>query len=115
LDRGAEAPRLLAHLVHQLGAEDPLREAGVVLDLGRDRQLAARLVPLEDQRREVGARGVERGGQAGRAGAEDDQAVLVRVFRRGRGHGESSSPWMILALGGGDSGRDRSGGGKYTV
>src|SRR6185295_8402037 len=27
---------------------------------------------------------------------------------RGRGHGESSSPWMILALAGGDSGRDRS-------
>ena len=31
---GAEANRLLAHLVHQDRAHDAIREAGVVLDLG---------------------------------------------------------------------------------
>ena len=39
----------------------------------------AGLRTLDDGRREVGARRVERGGQAGRTGAEDEDAVVLRV------------------------------------
>ena len=38
---GAEALGLRAELLHQLGPEDAVREAGVVLDVARDHQLAA--------------------------------------------------------------------------
>ncbi len=75
-DLGAEAPGLLAHLFDQLGPEDAVREAGVVLDLGGDGELAAGLRAFEHDRRQVGAGGVERGGQPGRAGAENGETVV---------------------------------------
>jgi len=74
---GAEALNLGLGALHQLGAEDPLGEARVVLDLGGDRQLAARLHALEDHRRETGARGVERRREAGRAGADDQDLDVL--------------------------------------
>ena len=40
---GAEALGLLAELHHQLGAHDPVGEAGEVLDVGGEHQLAAGL------------------------------------------------------------------------
>ena len=67
--------------VHQLGAQYPVREAGIVLHVGRDHELPAGLVAgggglsLEDQRRQVGAGAVDGGGQAGRARADDDDVV----------------------------------------
>ena len=73
-DLGAEARGLLAEAHHQLGAHDPLGEAGEVLDLGGEHQLAAGLVAggrrlaLDDQRGEVGPGGVDGGGEAGGAG-----------------------------------------------
>ena len=82
LDLRAEAPRLLAHLVDQLGALDAVREAGVVLDLGGDGQLAAGLAALEDERREAGAGGVERRGEPGRAGTENGDAKMTVWGRR---------------------------------
>ena len=43
-DLGLEALRLGPHDAHQLGPHDPVDEAGVVLDVGRQHQLAAGLV-----------------------------------------------------------------------
>ena len=65
---GAEALGLLAQVVHQLRAHDAVGEAGEVLDLGGVHQRAAGGDrALEDQRLEVGAGGVDRGGVARRA------------------------------------------------
>src|SRR5437763_1099044 len=80
-----EARRLLLEDLHHLGAEDAVGEAGIVLDVRRNGELAARMRALDDRGSQVGARGVERGGQAGRAGAEDQHAMRVRV-----GHGEAA-------------------------
>ena len=52
-DLGAEALGLLAEDLHQLGALDAVLEAGVVLDFGRDRELAAGLRALDDERLEA--------------------------------------------------------------
>ena len=65
-----EAPCLFAHLVDELGALDAVHEAGVVLDLGGDGQLAAGLVALEDD------------GQAGRTGTEDRDTKMTVWGRR---------------------------------
>ena len=61
------------HLLHQPRALDDVAEAGIILDVGGDGQLAAGLDALDDDRRHAGARGVDGGGEAGRAGAEDQQ------------------------------------------
>jgi hypothetical protein len=68
---GPEALRLLAHLAHQLRAEDAGREPRVVLDVGGEHELAAGLRALDHDRLQVRAGGVERRGQPGRAGARD--------------------------------------------
>ena len=79
VDPAAEPLGLLAELRHQLRPEDPLREARVVLDVARDHQLAARDDAGEDDRVEVGPRGVDRGGQAGGPGADDQELGPGRV------------------------------------
>ena len=76
---GAEPLRLRLEQLHQLGPFDPLGEARVVLDVGRDHELAARdrerldggAAALEHDRLEVGAGGVDRGGVTRRSGADD--------------------------------------------
>src|SRR5262249_37312224 len=55
--------------------EDAVGVAGVVLDVGRDRQLAAGLEALEEERLQVRARGVDGGGVAGGAGADDEDVT----------------------------------------
>src|SRR5207249_9477972 len=52
-----------------------------VLDLGGDRQLAARLRARDDQRLELRARGIERRGQARGAGTEDDDVPVALAGR----------------------------------
>ena len=52
---GAEALGLLAELRHELGAEDAVGEAGVVLDVGREHELAAGADAFDDERMQVGA------------------------------------------------------------
>ena len=69
---------LLLHLLHQPGPLDDVGEAGVILDIGGDGELAAGLDALDNDRREAGAGGVDGGGQPGGAGAEDDHAGGVR-------------------------------------
>src|SRR5690606_17531904 len=82
---GTEPLSLLAHVVHELGAEDPVREAGVVLHLGGGHERAAVLHTLEDERTQLGAGGVQGRGVTGRPGADDDQVADVLL------HGSSVS------------------------
>ena len=70
-DRHPDVARLFGHADHQVGAEDA-DVARPVLDVGRDRQLAAGLEPLDEDGVERGAGGVDRRGIAGRARAEDE-------------------------------------------
>ncbi len=80
---GAEALGLLAEPHHQLGAHDPVGEAGKVLDVGGQHQLATGLIgggrrlALDHERGEVGARRVDRGGQPGRTRADDDHVAHI--------------------------------------
>jgi hypothetical protein len=74
----SEALRLIAELLHQLRAHDALGEAGVVLDVRRLLEQAAPEEALDDERVEVGARGVQRGGIAGRPAPDDDDVLDVR-------------------------------------
>ena len=68
----------LRSVVHQVGAHDAVGEAGEVLDVGGVHQRAAGGDrALEHQRRQVGARGVDRGGVARRARADDDHVAYV--------------------------------------
>ena len=91
-DLGAEPLGLGAHVLHQVRAHDAVAEAGEVLDLGGVHQRpAGGDRTLEDQRLEVGARGVDRGRPAGRAGADDDDVADVR------GHG--THPLVVVAGG----------------
>ena len=62
----------------------PSGKPGIVLDVARDHELAARRVAADDDRLEVGPRRVDRGGQAGRAGADDDHLGVVAAASRRR-------------------------------
>ena len=83
---GAEAHRLLAEPDHQLRAHDPLGEAGEVLDVGGQHQLPAGLIgcarrlALDHEWVQVGARGVDGGSEAGRAGADDDDVMVAHAW-----------------------------------
>ena len=79
---GPESLRLLAKLVHELGSEDPVGEARVVLDIGGDHQLAAGRRTLEDEGLQVGAGRVESGGEPGRAGSDDDKFLVTHCSFR---------------------------------
>ncbi len=89
-EAGPEALGLGAELGHHLRAHDPLGVARVVLHVGRVLQLPTPLEALEDERLEVGARGVQGGRVAGRPTADDDYVLdllllsHIRHFRRCR-------------------------------
>ena len=74
---GADMLGLEAHLLHQPGALDDVGEARIVLDVGRDHQLAAGLEAGDQHRLEHGARGVDRGRVAGGSRADDDELGVV--------------------------------------
>src|ERR1041384_3012247 len=61
--------------LERLGTENAFGEAGVVLDLGRRHQLAVGRGAFDDQRLQVGARGVDGGGQAGGPRPDDDDVL----------------------------------------
>ena len=54
----AKAFRLLAHVLDQLRPHDPFRKAGEIFDQCSHGKLPARLVAFDDQRFQIGARGV---------------------------------------------------------
>ena len=82
-DLGVEALGVLEEALHQVGAHDAVDVGRPVVDVGRRHQLAALGDAGDQHRLQVGARGVDRGGVAGRAGAEDEDAGVVS----GQGHG----------------------------
>src|SRR5947209_7575586 len=71
---GADMLGLGLHLLHQPGTLDDVAEAGVILDIGGGGELAARTDPLNEDRLETGARGINRRRIAGRAGAKHGHA-----------------------------------------
>ena len=94
-DARPEALRLGAHRGHEVRPLDAVGEARVVLDVAGDHQLAAGRGTGEHDRLEVGAGRVDRGGQAGRPGAHDDELGLDGTIGR--------------AVRGGSAGRGRRG------
>ena len=102
LNLRSEAFRLHAEVHHQLGAHDPLGEPWEVLDVGGKHQLPTGLIAgragltLKHERRKVRSGGVDRRGEAGGAGADDDDVAYV-------GHGlpfESVRSGALRAAGG---------------
>ena len=75
---------LLRHLLHQPGALDDVGEARIVLDVGRDGELAAGLDALDQDRLEHGAGGVDRRRIAGRARPDDDDLGVRRAVEGSR-------------------------------
>ncbi len=77
---GAELARLGDRAAGQLGAADPRREAEVVLDPPRGAGLAAEHGALDDQRVEALRGAVDRGAEAGRPAADDEQVDLLALL-----------------------------------
>jgi hypothetical protein len=74
---GTEPFGLLAHVVHQFRAHDPVGEAGEVLHLGGGHQRPAGLCALDHQGPQVGPGGIHGRRVTGRAGADNDQVTDV--------------------------------------
>jgi hypothetical protein len=74
-DLGAKPLGLHPHLGNEIRPHDPVTEPRPVLDQRRQRQLPARFEPLDQQRLQIGARGIERRGQAGGTRADDDDVT----------------------------------------
>jgi len=70
---GADMRGLRLHLLHQPWALNGGGKTRKIFNIGRDGQLAAGLHPLHQNGLHIGARGIDRGGIAGGASA-DDQA-----------------------------------------
>ena len=96
----AELARLGDGPAGELGAADAGREAEVVLDPARGAGLAAQRRALDDQRVEALGGSVDRGGQARRAGADDEQVDLL-TWRELAAHSERAqqlAPRRMLEL-----------------
>jgi hypothetical protein len=73
-----------AHLLHEPGALNHVREAGVVFHVRGDRHLSAGLQALDQDRLGIGARGIDRRRVARRPGTNDQN--LGAMFN---GHGSA--------------------------
>ena len=82
-DVGAELARLGERLVRQRLARDADGKAEVVLDPRARARLSTRGVPLQHQHVEALRGGVDRRGQPGRPGADDDQVAHHRQVQAG--------------------------------
>jgi hypothetical protein len=74
---GAEMFGLQLHILDQFGAVDAFGKSGKILDFGGYRELAAGLMPDDDQGVEIGAGRVNGGSVAGAARADDDNVAHV--------------------------------------
>ena len=72
-EAGTEPLGLGAHRGHQVGALDALGKARIVLDVAGQHQLATGRRTGKDDGLEVGAGGIDRRGEPGRPGTDDDQ------------------------------------------
>jgi hypothetical protein len=76
---------MLLHPLHEIRSLDAVRVSGPVVHLGGGGELPALLNAGDHRGRQVGTCGIDGGGPAGRAGAEDDEAVMVDCW-----HGNAS-------------------------
>ena len=104
-DLGAEPAGLAERAAAELVAGDAVREAEVVLDARRGLGLAAGGLALDDERAQALGGAVDRGGEAGRAAADDDR-VVVAGAGRGAGRGAAAS---VARVGRGRASRRRRG------
>jgi hypothetical protein len=65
--------------IHHLRALHAVGEAGVVLHVGGDRELPTGLPALDDERCEIGPRGVDGRREPGGARSQDDDLVVLAV------------------------------------
>ena len=72
---GAEMLGLLLDVLDQDGAVDAFGKSREIFDQRGERELAAGLVSGDDEGLQIGAGGVDGGGVAGAAGADDDHIV----------------------------------------
>ena len=91
LDTRAETLGLLLELLHQLEAIDALGKTGEVLDRAGGGEQPAGLRAGEDERGKIGARGVDRGGEPGASGADDDN-LFHREIKHATGLAVVESP-----------------------
>jgi hypothetical protein len=82
-DLGVEALGVLLEARHQVGALHAVGVGRPVVHVGGGHQLAALGQAGDEQRLQVGAGGVDGGGVAGRAGAEDDEAGVAGLGSHG--------------------------------
>jgi hypothetical protein len=61
------------------GALDPIDKPGIILHLGGDGELSTGLVTLKNDGREVRPGRIDGGGEAGRAGTDDDYLAMGHV------------------------------------
>src|SRR5581483_5049839 len=95
----AEPFGLLAETFHQIRPENTLRKTGIVLDVGREHELASVEAAGENQRREICPRRIDGSGEAGRPGSNDDDAFHApslrperRALRLQEPHGRNVEP-----------------------
>ena len=74
---------LPAHLLHQPRALDDIGEAGIVLDVGGDGHLAARLQPGDQDGLQIAARRIDCRGVASRSRADDKDFAVVTLGHSG--------------------------------
>jgi hypothetical protein len=82
-DLRVEALGVLQEALHQVGALHAVDVGRPVVDIGGGHQLAALGHAGDQQRLQVGACGIDRGGVAGRAGAEDQHLGMVGAVLMG--------------------------------
>ena len=82
---GAEADRLLLHVLDEFGTLDTLGPAGKVFHQRGDGELASGLVAFQDERLEVGAGSIDGSGKAGASGTQND-GISRCVGGRDLGH-----------------------------
>ncbi len=117
-DLGLEALGVGLHARHQVRAHQAVGVTRPVVHLGGGHQLATLLQAGDDDRLQVGAGGVDGGGPTGRAGTEDDEALVAGGqagahvdSRKGRWDKAlaifAQHPWLVIEwrLGQGDSSR----------
>ena len=82
-ENSAEAFCLQAKEIHQLGAENAFRKAGIVFHVRGDRELTAGLQPFQNERSEIGAGEIDRRRTTGGAGSDDDHTIVSNAFHYG--------------------------------
>ena len=77
LELGAKLLGLRAHIFDELRAEDAFGKTGEILDHGGEAELAAGLVSVDYEGLEIGARGIDGGGESSATTPDNDHVMHV--------------------------------------